>query len=395
MNINFRGPEGGNLPDDLFIQHCTVLTPFEVLPDSFIHMRGGKIARLEPYREQTLPLDSPVIDATGLFATPGWIDIQVNGGYGLDFTQNPDSIWEVATRLAPTGTTSFLPTVVTSPLETVSRAMQVVKAGPPRGWKGAHPLGIHAEGPFLNPGKKGAHDPAHMHHPEPGLMENWTFKDGMLLVTLAPELPGGMEAVRFLRAQGVSVSIGHSMATYEEAQEAFAAGVSSVTHLYNAMPALNHRDPGLAAAALLNPDVRVGLIADGVHSHPAMLQLAWKLKGASGICLVTDAMAAQGMPPSTYHLGDFDVYVDETSARLQDGTLAGSILTQGQALRNIMHWCGASLLEVVPALTSTPAALLGLHGKGVLALGADADLVLVTAAGEVKTVIVDGKMIKK
>jgi N-acetylglucosamine-6-phosphate deacetylase len=154
--------------------------------------------------------------------------------YGLDFTQNPASIWEVATRLAQTGTTSFLPTIITSPLETVSRAMQVVKAGPPRGWKGAHPLGIHAEGPFLNPGKKGAHDPARMRHPEPGLLETWTFKDGLRLVTLAPELPGGLEAVRILRAQGVSVSIGHSLATYEEAQQAFAAGVSSVTHLYNA-----------------------------------------------------------------------------------------------------------------------------------------------------------------
>jgi N-acetylglucosamine-6-phosphate deacetylase len=395
MNSNFRGVEGENMPDDLFIQRCTVLTPFEVFPDSFIHLRGGKIARLEPYREQTLPLGSQVIDAAGLFATPGWIDIQVNGGYGLDFTQNPASIWEVASRLAHTGTTSFLPTIITSPLETVSRALEVVKGGPPRGWKGAHPLGIHAEGPFLNPGKKGAHNPSHMRLPEPGLMENWTFKDGMRLVTLAPELPGGMEAVRFLRAQGVSVSIGHSLAIYEEALEAFAAGVSSVTHLYNAMPQLKHRDPGLAAAALLNSDVRVGLIADGVHCHPAMLQLAWKLKGASGICLVTDAMAAQGMPPGTYRLGDFDVHVDQNSARLQDGTLAGSILTQAQALRNIMHWCGASLIEVIPALTSTPAALLGLHGKGLLALGADADLVLVTPEGEVKTVFVDGKVIRK
>jgi N-acetylglucosamine-6-phosphate deacetylase len=273
--------------------------------------------------------------------------------------------------------------------------MDVVKACLPRVWKFSHPLGIHVEGLFLNLGMKGAHNPSHMRLPEPGLMENWTFKHGLRLVTLAPELPGGLDAVRFLRVQGVSVSIGHSLAVFEEAEEAFAAGVSSVTHLYNAMPPLNHRDPGLAAAALLNSDIRVGLIADGVHCHPAMLQLAWKLKGAGGICLVTDAMAAQGMPPGTYHLGDFDVHVDETSARLQDGTLAGSILTQAQALRNIMHWCGASLIEAVPALTSTPAALLGLHGKGLLALGADADLVLVTADGEVKTVIVDGKVIKK
>ena len=125
-----------------------------------------------------------------------------------------------------------------------------------------------------------------------------------------------------------------------------------------------------------------------------MLQLAWKLKGAAGICLVTDAMAAQGMPPGDYRLGDFDVHVDQTSARLSDGTLAGSILTQAQALRNIMHWCGASLEEVMPALTSTPAALLGLSGKGLLALGADADLTLVTADGDVKMVIVDGKVIK-
>ncbi len=383
------------MPDELYLQHCTALTPFETLPDCFIYLHGGKIARLEPYREQTLPLDAPIIDAAGLLATPGWIDIQINGGFGMDFTENPETIWEVGARLARTGTTSFLPTIITSPQGTVSRALEVLRAGPPHGWKGARPLGIHAEGPFLNPQRKGAHNPAHLKLPDPSLMQDWTFRDGLRLATLAPELPGGLEAVRLLRTQGVAVSAGHSLATYEEAETAFAAGVTCVTHLYNAMPPLHHRDPGLAAAALARAEVKAGLIADGIHCHPAMLQLAWKMKGPGGICLVTDAMAALGMPPGSYRLGGYDVTVDETSARLADGTLAGSVLTQAQALKNIMRWCGARLEEVIPALTSTPAALLGLPGKGVLALGADADLTLVSPDGEVKLVIIDGKVMKK
>ncbi len=378
---------------ETYLLHATALTPFERIPDAFIHIRDGKILFLEPFREQTLPLAANVVDASGLIATPGWIDLQLNGGFGLDFTDDPSTIWEVAAKLPALGTTSFLPTIISAPLEVAEKAIKVMRAGPPAGWRGALPLGLHLEGPFLNPARKGAHNPAHLRLPEPGLLKNWTRQNNVRLVTLAPELPGGMKAVAQLREQGVVVSAGHSMANYEQAQEAFAAGVSSVTHLYNAMPPIGHRDPGLAIAALLNPAVSPGLIADGVHSHPAMLKLAWQMKGAGSICLVTDAMAALGKPPGVYTLGETQVSVDANSARLADGTLAGSLLSQQQALQNIMNWCGASLDEAIPALTSAPATLLGLTSRGRLVEGAAADLTLVNPAGEVKLVMVSGEIL--
>lgn len=378
---------------DTYLLHAAALTPFERIPDSFIHIRDGKILYLEPFREQTLPLSAHRVDATGLIATPGWIDVQLNGGFGLDFTQDPASIWEVARHLPALGTTAFLPTIITSPLEVAGEAMRVLRAGPPAGWRGALPLGLHLEGPFLNPARKGAHDPAHLRLPEPELLKNWTRQNNVRLVTLAPELPGGLKAVAQLREQGVVVSAGHSMATYEEAQVAFEAGVACATHLYNAMPPIGHRDPGLAAAALLNPAVTLGLIADGIHSHPAMLKLAWMTKRAAGVCLVTDAMAALGKASGEYNLAGSLVTVDGTSARLADGTLAGSLLSQQQALQNVMRWCGAGLEEVLPALTSTPATLLGLSGRGRLVEGGAADLTLVNKAGEVKMVFVSGQML--
>ena len=144
---------------DIYLLHATALTPFDRIPDSFIHIHDGKILYLEPFREQTLPLSAHRVDATGLIAAPGWIDVQVNGGFGLDFTQDPASIWEVARQLPALGTTAFLPTIITAPLEVVDEAMRVLRAGPPAGWRGALPLGLHLEGPFLNPARKGAHNP--------------------------------------------------------------------------------------------------------------------------------------------------------------------------------------------------------------------------------------------
>jgi N-acetylglucosamine-6-phosphate deacetylase len=378
---------------DRYLLHAAALTPQGRLPDTFIHLRNGHIVQLEPFREQTLPLSVPVIDASGLLATPGWTDLQVNGGFGLDFTQDPSAIWSVAKRLPTLGTTAFLPTIITAPPETVEHAIRVLRAGPPPGWRGARPLGLHLEGPFLNPGRKGAHSPAYLRLPNPPALASWTRQNGVLLATLAPELPGGMDAVAQLRRQGVVVSAGHSLASYTESQAAFAAGVRCATHLYNAMPPMAQREPGLVLAALLDPTVKVGLIADGLHNHPAMVELAWRLKGATGICLVSDAMAALGMPPGDYCLADQPVRVDNASARLADGTLAGSLLSQQQALRNVMEWCGANLATVIPALTSTPADLLGLHDRGRLVEGAVADLTLVDPAGEVKMVLAGGELL--
>lgn len=369
------------------------LTSDGLAPEMSIHIVDGFIQSVSPATSSVPASASPTLDLRGCIASPGWVDLQFNGAFGLDFTDNPDTLWEIAARLPQFGVTAFLPTIITAPLEVYEYAIEVLRKGPPPGWQGALPLGWHFEGPFLNPGKKGAHNPRHLLPPSPAAIRTWTAANGVRLVTLAPELPGAHVLIRQLRAQGVTVSAGHSLATYVEAQAAFEVGVTALTHLYNAMPPLAHRDPGLTGAALTDSRITAGLIVDGIHCHPSMAALAWQAKGPRGIALVTDAMAALGMPPGTYRLGDFDVTVDETTARLPDGTLAGSILALDQALRNMMTFTGCGLSEFLPALSTTPAALIGLPDYGQIRPGNPANLTVVDPQGMVRAVIIAGQLL--
>ena len=351
----------------------------------------GKIAQLGT--RLSLPADCEIFDAGGMILTPGWIDIQLNGVFGLDFTENPDSIWQAASELPGLGTTSFLPTIITSPLETMEHAIAINKNGPPSGFKGAHVIGLHLEGPFLNAGKKGAHNPRYLQKPSPGLVQNWSRSNGVFLVTIAPELDDGFATIRRLRDQGVIVSAGHSLATYEQARQAFQNGVRCGTHLFNAQSAIEHRNPGLSIAILDDPDIYAGLIVDGIHLHPGMVKMAWTCKGNRRFITVTDAISALGMPPGKYKLGDFEIIVTDTTVTLPDGTLAGSNITQQRSLRNLMAWTGCSLYEAVRTMTATPAELFNLSNKGRIAIGADADLVLVDENINIKATVVGGEIL--
>jgi len=332
------------------------------------------------------------IEARGLILVPGWLDLQINGGFGFDFTENPASLWDVAAQLPRYGVTSFLPTLITSPPEKTAQALEILAQGPPPGFQGASPLGWHLEGPFLNPGKKGAHNPVYLRDPSANHIEFWSPENGVLLVTLAPELPDALNVIRELRGRGVVVSAGHSSATYDQALAGLDAGITYGTHIFNAMTALHHRQPGLPGALLADPRATVGLIADGIHVHPTLCKLIWQVKGSHGLTLVSDAMAALGMPSGEYVLGDYHVQVDDTTARLNDGTLAGSILTPDAALRNLMAFTGASLAEALPTLTSAPARLLGLAGRGELVPGNLADLALLTPNLQVAATWVEGEL---
>lgn len=360
-------------------------------PRNLLLERAGIIAlgdeRLEAARR------AEELDATGLIVTPGWIDIQLNGGFGHDFTEDPASIWEVATLLPSLGLTAFLPTIITCPPEKLARAIRVFRNGPPSGWRGATPLGLHLEGPFLNPAKKGAHNPDYLRKPDSTLASEWTHSNGVRLVTLAPELPGAKEVIRLLRGNGVVVSAGHTTATYDQAQDAFAAGISCGTHIFNAQPVLDHRQPGFAGALLAAPAIFTGLIADGVHVHPAMVRVAWVCKGER-LILVTDAVSALGMPPGKYGVGAFEVVVDENSVRLaDDGILAGSNATPERCVRNLATWASCSIGEAAEAMSHSPAQLLGLANKGRIVRGADADLTLLSAQGRVAATIVAGEIL--
>ena len=266
--------------------------------------------------------------------------------------------------------------------------------GRPAGFRGAEPLGLHLEGPFLNPAKKGAHNPAYLRPPDPTLVADWSPKTGVRLVTLAPELPGGLAVIRQLVGQGVVVSAGHSMATFAQAQAGFAAGTRYGTHLFNMMPPLAHREPGLAGALLATRGQVVGIIPDGIHIHPALISIVWAAKGAAEVSLVSDAMAALGMTPGRYQLNDFTVIVSEKDARLADGTLAGSMLPLDQAVRNLIAFTGCALAEALATVTTTPADLLGIGAeRGRIRPGLIADLALLSPDLHIVATIAAGKLV--
>jgi N-acetylglucosamine-6-phosphate deacetylase len=320
---------------------------------------------------------------------PGFIDLQVNGGYGYDFTADPTTIAAVAERLPQTGVTGFLPTCITSPIENYPAWLRQATASVGK-W-GAQVLGFHLEGPYFSPAKIGAHNPAWIRAIEVEEALDYANSPLVRIVTLAPELPGALAAIAALRGRGVIVSAGHSNATYDEALAGFAAGIHWGTHLFNAMRDFKPRQPGLPGA-LLTTKIPCGLIADGVHVHPAALRLAWLAKGVAGITLVTDAMAAMGMPPGQYHLGAGQVTVDQTSARLADGTLAGSIATMLNCVRGMMAASACNLAEALLMASRSPADLLDLAHKGRVAPGCDADLVVLNANLQVSHTLVMGEL---
>jgi N-acetylglucosamine-6-phosphate deacetylase len=355
------------------------------IAEATIWVRSGTIARVTVGAQPSADL---LVD--GLIA-PGLIDLQLNGAWGYDFTTDGGTVAEVAEHLPATGVTAFLPTIITSPFERYPRRLAEI-AAVWREARGAQVLGVHLEGPYLSPLRAGAHDPALLRPVDLAEIARWAGHPLVKLVTLAPELPGAPDAARRLAGQGVIVSAGHSEATFEEANAAFAAGVTCGTHLFNAMREMRHREPGLAGA-LLNAPIASGLIADGVHVHPAMARLAYQAKGSPWLALVSDAMAAMGMPPGRYHLGGRDVLVDAISARLAGGTLAGSILTMDQAVRNMLAFTGCSLAQALTMATATPARVLGLRSKGALSAGYDADVIVLDAALRVTHTLVCGQMV--
>lgn len=376
------------------INNATILTPDRRIERGAVRVEHERIVWVGSANDAVFPHDAKVFDATGLILAPGFIDLQINGAFGDDFTADPASIWRVAGQLPRYGVTSFLPTIITSPLERIAQAQQTLLAGRPAGFRGAEPLGLHIEGPFLNPHKKGAHNPAYLRPPDPALVADWSPATGIRLVTLAPELPGGLAMTRRLVGQGVVVSAGHSLATYAQAEDAFAAGLRYGTHLFNAMPPLLHREPGLAGALLAAPGIVVGLIADGIHVHRGLIRVIWAAKGGAGVNLVSDAMAALGMAPGRYVLNDLEVIVSDRDARLTDGTLAGSVLSLDQAVRNLVAFTGCDLAEALATVTTTPAALLGIAAeRGRIAPGMIADLVLLDAELRVMATVVRGNLI--
>ena len=324
--------------------------------------------------------------AGGGIAAPGFVDLQVNGFGGIDFASaDADGYRRAGEALLDTGVTSYQPTLITAPEDELLAALGEVPAGD----SGPRILGVHLEGPFLSPARMGAHPPTARRDPDRALLERLLDAGPVTYVTLAPELPGALELIAVLQEREIVVSCGHTDATAAEAGAAFDVGVRTVTHLFNAMRPLGHREPGIAGAALVRDDVVVQVILDGHHLAAETAQLI--LRAAPGrTALVTDAIAAAGTDARESRLSGVEVEIRDGAARRPDGVLAGSVLTMIEAVRNL-HAFGVPLVDAVAAATSVPARAARRPELGVLRQGGEADLVVLDDRLELTLVLRAGR----
>ncbi len=373
------------------IVHAELYTPTRRIEDGTVVFAEGRILMVGPSHEVRPPRRAERIDARGHPVTPGLIDLHIHGIEGCDLF-GPE-LAEAARRLPRYGVTAFVPTTLTLPEEEILQRLQamaqVMEAPPP----GARILGIHIEGPHLSPKRPGMANPAWFRPLTPEAVARYQDAAGgrILLWTFAPEEGEAMQAIPALIAQGIIPVIGHSDATYDQAMEAIRRGARQITHFFNAMRPFHHREPGLFTAALLEPEVITQLIADGQHVHPAAIRLLFRLKGPSGVALISDAAPMAGLPPGRYAWLGYEVIVVDGRCQTPEGALAGSIALMNEGLRVLIEEAGIDPLDAVRSATWTPAQALGLRKLGRLRPGAPADLVLWARWGVPEAVWINGE----
>lgn len=381
----------------------TVLVGPVVLVDRTVErgmvlISGQVIAYAGPFRSELVPAGCRLIRVSGGHIWPGLVDIHIHGIGGYDVTDgDAGALTAMAEQLARHGVTGFLATTMAAgypELIRVCRAVRLMETGSsPRG---ADFLGIHLEGPWIAGKYKGAQreevitlpslDAARQLYEEAG---GW-----LRLVTMAPELPGALEVIEYFTSVGVRTAAGHSAARYEEVQQAVSRGLTHVTHCFNAMAGLHHREPGLVGAALVDHRLTAELIADGIHVHPAVMRLLYRMKGRERLALVSDGLPVTGLAAGSYRQGGRVITVQNGEARLADGTLAGSTLTLERAVGRMVEDCRVPLHEAVGMASTVPAAIAGYgHRKGRLAAGYDADMAVVTRDYRVELVMVRGEIV--
>ena len=376
--------------------NARVLTPDEELTGATVVVRDGRIEAVGV--GLTPPVGARTFDLTGRTLAPGFIDIHVHGGGGFSLiTEDPDEIRSYARWVVSRGVTGFLVTLVGAPLPHMQRWLAAAAAVGEDVDGGARSLGVHLEGPFVNPARRGALPVEGLRPPDMAefLALAEAAQGRLKVITLAPELPGAADIVAAARQRGVVVSMGHTDATYEQALKAIEWGVRQATHCFNGMRPFHHRDPGCLGAILSSPRISAELIADGVHVHPGAMALLLAAKGPQGTILVTDGIAAAGLGDGTYSLAGEAIQVQGGVASLPDGTLAGSAATMDQAVRNIVSASGGGLAplgEAVRMASTNPAAALGLGQRlGRIAPGFAADLVALDDRLEVAMTFVGGQ----
>lgn len=351
---------------------------------------AGTIKELVPPDQATSSAETE-LDVEGLYVSPGFIDLQVNGGSGADFLHStPGEINDFSTHWLSTGTTSFLGTIITNPIDTMRKGMsQLLEANPP------NLLGFHLEGPFISREKRGTHNPEYIRKPDRDSLTKLVegYEQEIQLVTIAPELPEVTELFPVLDSINSQISLGHTNGTYSEVSKGVHKGATSFTHLFNGMTGFHHREPG-AVGVGLHSSCFAGLIADGLHVHPVGINLAYRLKGSDELYLVTDAIVAAGLEEGSYNFGEQSIEVKNGIARLENGTIAGSTLTMNKAVKHFQNYTNSNLVNAVKSATLTPARVINCDDhKGKLRRGYDADLIVFDDQIDIKYTIINGEVV--
>ncbi|MEW6086527.1 MAG: N-acetylglucosamine-6-phosphate deacetylase [Chloroflexota bacterium] len=384
----------------LQILGANLLTPEATLPNHSLFIEHGRIASISSAPAE---LDAPTMNARGFTVIPGLIDIHIHGGDGADtMDATPEAIYTIARFLARHGVTSYLPTTITASAESTRKAIANLR-NLPQPEDGAQHLGIHLEGPYLCHEQRGAQPEAHLRNPDPAEYADWFSDDPSMnsgqslvrLITLAPELDGAEELIRHATANGVEIALGHTAANEATTRAAINLGVKQATHIFSGMPAFHHRLLNVLGVALTDDRLYAQTIVDGVHIHPDVVRMLTRLKSPQRLILISDSIRAAGLGDGEYDLGGEIVRVQNgITRRAYDGGLAGSTLTMDAALRNMMKFANLSLAEALPMATSVPAEAMGWSGhKGVIRVGADADLVFLDDKFNVCLTMVGGRVV--
>jgi len=378
-----------------------LFTPTEEILNPLLIVEDGRIVEVSARSGKEVPGHAPLVDFGDSVLAPGFLDIHMHGGAGLDLMRaSPDELPRLGKFLTTHGVTGYFPTTVAAPLDATCAALErladAIEAAQNKGKNGnaiqARPLGIHLEGPFLSHKRRGVHPPEFLVNPTLEIFERlWQAARGHVrMLTIAPEIPGALDVIAEAARRHVCVSIGHSDAEMAVAQSGVNAGARHATHTFNAMRPLDHRDPGIITEVLTDDRLTADIIADGIHVAPPVVKLFLQAKGTERAVLITDCISATGMPEGRYQLGPIQVEVKDGKCTA-GGSLAGSVLTMDRAVRNVTQFAHWSLKDAVRAATLNPAWAAGLEGQGTLACGADADFTVLTPAGEVVKTIVHGQ----
>lgn len=379
-----------NSPESLILKNAAVVTMDGAIEGGTVVVDSGMIVSVE---ERGPATQEAVVDLSGLFLLPGFIDVHIHGAVGVDVMDaTPDELHSVSEYLASQGVTGWVPTFVPAADENYASAVAAI-SGAAQSSTGARVLGVHYEGPFVNTAQCGAlHTEYFRTYSGPADIDGLPLPHGVRMITLAPEIDGGIELIRELHFRGWVISIGHTRASLDVLDSALAAGAHHMTHFMNAMAPLHHRAPGPIAWGLAHDDVTCDVIADGIHLDPFMLRLLMKVKGERGISLISDAIAAAGKGDGDYQIWGETIRVAEGRTSNAAGSIAGSVITMLDAVR-LMRSLGVSWVELAKIASLNPARLLGLDQEcGSIEVGKRADLVALNDAGEVQLTLIGGRV---